>query len=233
VYGSAFKEVENPNTLTPAEDIIDTTWYESTPEPIGAKINFVEGYRGQRFDVYLRGDFVLEGIWHKKGVALRAREAFVEGKLKTGVRLSSGKEIYLADFEFKYLFTRTEEEDNMGAELYGYPPEENTNNEGLEMERKIAELERKNEELRKQKVSEEYGVVEKNHLWMVTILVPARTKFMPKGFGNSPTEKSTEVVTEGPSAIEAAMVAEGMAKGISEDAVVIGVTYQRVLGAIK
>lgn len=140
-------------------------------------------------------------------------------------------------------YPRKKEEKKVGGELYGYPPEEDTvpHSEIAKLhdiaakkinaaEAKVAELERQLEVSRRQKVAEEYGIVAERHLWDVVVDVPMSWvgKRIPGG-----GERSTEVITEGQNMVEAAMAAEAMAKGINENAYVVKITYNRILGAVR
>lgn len=149
-------------------------------------------------------------------------------------------EDYATEFPFK------KEEKDMGGELYGYPPEEDEKVAQVkreadmaiersrakihELEKQLAEKEAQNEIARRQAVAQEYGIVAERHLWDVVVDVPMSWvgKRMPGG-----GERSTEVITEGRNMCEAAMAAEAMAKGISDEAYVVSIKYNRVLGALK
>lgn len=123
----------------------------------------------------------------------------------------------------------------MGAELYGYPPEEDYRAEEEvkfrsryeEAWRKNSELMRKVQELTKKKAEEEFGVVAERHIWNVTLSVPRSM------LSFAHTNKSAQVVTAGRSAAEAAMAAEALAKGISDKATVIGISYANETNALK
>jgi hypothetical protein len=155
------------------------------------------------------------------------------------------------DYATEYPRRKTKEDEDMGGELFGYPPEDDVMVPGtslakLEMQRteekrkaeeEIAELKRqleeqtrKNEVARREQVAEEYGIVAERHLWSVTVDVPMQWSGpIPK----RGCEETTEVLTEGRNMVEAAMAAEAMAKGISEKAHVLSIDYVRVIGAIK
>lgn len=134
--------------------------------------------------------------------------------------------------EYATEYPRKKEENAMGGELYGYPSDADMERMKAveEGNKRIAELEHQLETTRRQKVAEEYGIVAERHLWDVVVDVPMSWvgKRIPGG-----GERSTEVLTEGQNMVEAAIAAEAMAKGIAENAYVVKITYNRILGAVR
>lgn len=151
-----------------------------------------------------------------------------------------------------------EEREQMGAELYGYPPEldwdahdAERREEVMRKERayaqeqeRVRQLERESAKLRQelatvktqaetqrqQKVMDEYGIFAERYVWTVVIHVPYSVKsFLTNGAGRN----TVEVVTENKNAVEAAMAAEAMAKKISAKCEVLRIEYERSLYAIE
>lgn len=102
----------------------------------------------------------------------------------------------------------------VGAELYGYPPEEERESS------RVKELEAQIEELKRQKHEEDYGTVAECYLWEIEYEVPHR-------WGNGKSERIAEILTTQHNMAEAGIAAEATAKDDGLDAVVTMIKYKR------
>ena len=193
-------------------------------------------------------DFALgRGVMAKKGWAAQGMRV-EDGRVRFYVNAIPYKMSYE---EFLRKFKPRKEGERMGAELYGYPPEEDTkprtvtheelrkrganvqdNGKIAELERRVAEQQEKIKELsnakeaeRLRKVTEDYGVVEERHTWTASIRYP--------NFMGVRVDKDVAIITRDKSIAEAGIAAEAMAKGKHAKAEVSFLRYNGMYATLK
>lgn len=166
-----------------------------------------------------------------KLIELKAGEEYRAYLSNKGYWLANirGNEVIFSDESFESCFTVISQiEEDTKMEINEEQAKKLAEREArlAEREAEIKELRKQFEEKRKQAVADEYGIVAERYLWRVDFMAVARWT------GRSYAQ-TTEVVTVNKSMAEAAIAAEAIAKGQSDESFVTCIKYDREVGAMK